>query len=159
LLPSFTKQYNSLWLQNNSIVVLEQSIGAVIRHQSQEDLQTSEFLLLKNRRGFWGFPQGHKEKGESEIQTLIREVFEETGINELEIQSYIGDIRYSYFKGDGMKSEKEVRFYFAITPTRQVKISNEHADFRWVTLADALNMIDHAKLKQILAKGHRKGLY
>lgn len=140
-------------------MVLEQSIGAVIRHQSQEDLQTSEFLLLKNRRGFWGFPQGHKEKGESEIQTLIREVFEETGIRDLEIQSYIGDIRYSYFKGDGMKSEKEVRFYFAVTPTKQVRISNEHADFRWVTLPDALNMIDHAKLKQILAKGHRKGLY
>lgn len=140
-------------------MVLEQSIGAVIRHQSQEDLQTSEFLLLRNRRGFWGFPQGHKEKGESEIQTLIREVFEETGIRDLEIQSYIGDIRYSYFKGDGMKSEKEVRFYFAVTPTKQVRISNEHADFRWVTLPDALNMIDHAKLKQILAKGHRKGLY
>ncbi len=58
-----------------------------------------------------------------------------------------------------MKSEKEVRFYFAVTPTRQVKISNEHADFRWVSLADALNMIDHAKLKQILTRGHRKGLY
>jgi bis(5'-nucleosidyl)-tetraphosphatase len=140
-------------------VALEQSIGAVIKYQSVGDLNSSEFLLLRNRRGFWGFPQGHKEKGESEIQTLTREVLEETGIRELEIQSYIGEIRYSYFKGDGMKSEKEVRFYFATTTTRQVKISIEHADFRWVTLADALNMIDHTKLKQILGKGHRKGLY
>lgn len=140
-------------------VVLEQSIGAVIKHSSPGDSHASEFLLLRNRRGFWGFPQGHKEKGESELQTLSREVFEETGISDLEVQSYIGDIRYSYFRGDGMKSEKEVRFYFAVTPTRQVKISNEHADFRWVSLADALNMIDHAKLKQILTRGHRKGLY
>jgi 8-oxo-dGTP pyrophosphatase MutT (NUDIX family) len=140
-------------------VALEQSIGAVIKYQSSEDSISSEFLLLRNRRGFWGFPQGHKERGESEIQTLTREVLEETGIRELEIQSYIGEIRYSYFKGDGMKSEKEVRFYFATTPTRQVKISIEHADFKWVTLSDALSMIDHAKLKQILARGHRKGLY
>lgn len=139
-------------------MALEQSIGAVIKYHASADSQ-SEFLLLKNRRGFWGFPQGHKERGESEIQTLVREVFEETGIRDLEIQSYIGEIRYSYFKGDGMKSEKEVRFYFATTPTKQVKISIEHADFRWVTLADALNMIDHAKLKLILGKGHRKGLY
>ena len=140
-------------------MALEQSIGAVIKYQSPGDTDSSEFLLLRNRRGFWGFPQGHKERGESEIQTLTREVFEETGIRELDIHSYIGDIRYSYFRGDGMKSEKEVRFYFATTATRQVKISNEHADFRWVTLADALNMIDHAKLKLILTKGHRKGLY
>ena len=141
-----------------SKVALEQSIGAVIKYESPGD-SNSEFLLLKNRRGFWGFPQGHKERGESELQTLAREVLEETGIRELEVQSYIGDIRYSYFKGDGMKSEKEVRFYFATTSTKQVKISIEHADFRWVTLPDALNMIDHAKLKLILTKGHRKGLY
>jgi len=140
-------------------VALEQSIGAVIKYQPSLEAKSSEFLLLRNRRGFWGFPQGHKEKGESEIQTLIREVREETGIRDLDIHSYIGDIRYSYFKGDGMRSEKEVRFYFATTPTKQVKISMEHADFRWVTLLDALNMIDHAKLKLILTRGHRKGLY
>jgi len=140
-------------------VALEQSIGAVIKYQPSLEAKSSEFLLLRNRRGFWGFPQGHKEKGESEIQTLIREVREETGIRDLDIHSYIGDIRYSYFKGDGMRSEKEVRFYFATTPTKQVKISMEHADFRWVTLLDALNMIDHAKLKLILTRGHSKGLY
>lgn len=141
-------------------MALEQSIGAVIKYQnSLDDGESSEFLLLRNRRGFWGFPQGHKEKGESEIQTLIREVREETGIKALDIHSYIGKINYSYFKGDGMKSEKEVTFYFATTLTREVKISEEHADFRWVTLAEALSMLDHAKLKLILSKGHRKGLY
>ena len=141
-------------------MALEQSIGAVIKYQrSPENSESAEYLLLRNRRGFWGFPQGHKEKGESEIQTLVREVFEETGIKELEIHSYIGDIQYSYFKSDGMKSRKKVRFYFATTPTREVKISEEHADFKWVTLVDALNMLDHAKLKLVLVKGHRKGLY
>jgi bis(5'-nucleosidyl)-tetraphosphatase len=142
-------------------VTLEQSVGAVIKHQNslESDEESSEFLLLRNRRGFWGFPQGHKEKGESEIQTVTREVFEETGIRALDIRSYIGKINYSYFRGDGMKSEKQVTFYFATTPIREIKISVEHADFKWVTLADAINMLDHAKLKLILSKGHRKGLY
>jgi 8-oxo-dGTP pyrophosphatase MutT (NUDIX family) len=119
----------------------------------------SEFLLLKNRRGFWGFPQGHKEKGETETQTLIREVFEETGIVCLYIQSYIGRIHYSYFKADGMKSEKEVRFYSATTTTRNVTISKEHDDYKWVKFSDALCIIDHRQLKSILVRGHRKGLY
>ena len=142
-------------------VTLEQSIGAVIKYQAplQYNEESSEFLLLMNRRGFWGFPQGHKEKGESELQTLLREVREETGITAIDIQSFIGEIRYTYFKGDGMKSEKEVRFYFATTSTREVQISEEHEDFKWTTLADALKMLDHAKLKQVLTKGHRKGLY
>jgi hypothetical protein len=58
-----------------------------------------------------------------------------------------------------MRSEKEVSFYFAITATRQVKISEEHADFMWVTLKEAFSLLDHAKLKQILDRGHKKGLY
>lgn len=141
-------------------VALEQSIGAVIKYQtSLENVESSQFLLLRNRRGFWGFPQGHKEKGETEIRTLIREVLEETGIIYLDIQSYVGKIRYSYFKVDGIKSEKEVRFYFATTPTRQVRLSDEHDGFMWATFLDALYMLDHRQLKSILVKGHRKGLY
>ena len=140
-------------------MALEQSIGAVIRYCTAVEDAESEFLLLKNRRGFWGFPQGHKEKGETEIQTLIREVFEETGIVCIYIQSYIGRIHYSYFKADGMKSEKEVRFYFATTTTRNVTISKEHDDYKWVKFSDALCILDHRQLKSILVRGHRRGLY
>lgn len=138
-------------------MALEQSVGGVIKLRSEEE--TGEFLLLRNRRGFWGFPQGHKEKGETEIQTLVREVKEETGISDLDIRSYIGKITYSYYKGDGIRSDKEVRFYFATTPTKQVKISEEHADFTWATLNEAFSLLDHAKLRQILDRGHQKGLY
>jgi bis(5'-nucleosidyl)-tetraphosphatase len=141
-------------------VALEQSIGAVIKYQtSPENTESSEFLLLRNRRGFWGFPQGHKEKGETEIQTLLREVFEETGIGLLDVQSYVGKIRYSYFKADGMKSDKEVRFYFATASTKSVRLSTEHDGFVWATFLDALYTLDHRQLKSILIKGHRRGLY
>jgi bis(5'-nucleosidyl)-tetraphosphatase len=141
-------------------VAQEQSIGAIIKYQSSlENFASPEFLLLKNRRGFWGFPQGHKERGESDIETLRREVSEETGIVYLDIQSYVGKIRYSYFKVDGMKSEKEVTFYFATTSTRDIKISEEHEGYRWNAFHDALSMLDHRQLKSILLKGHRRGLY
>jgi bis(5'-nucleosidyl)-tetraphosphatase len=140
-------------------VALEQSIGAIIRYGTSLENVESQFLLLRNRRGFWGFPQGHKEKGETEVQTLIREVREETGILSLYIQSYIARIHYSYFKADGMKSEKEVRFYFATTSTREIKISKEHDDYKWVTFSNALCILNHRQLKSILIKGHRKGLY
>jgi len=119
----------------------------------------SEFLLLRNKRGFWGFPQGHKERGENDIQTLQREVQEETGIVNLEIHQYIGKIQYKYFRADGLRSEKEVKFYFATTTTREVIISNEHEDFKWTNYLDALSILDHRQLKSIILKGRRKGLF
>ncbi len=145
--------------------VHERSVGGVIKYHNNDgkpeaNIQSkpSKFLLLKNRRGYWGFPQGHKEKYESEIQTLIREVSEETGITSLDIKSYIGKVRYSYFRCDGMKYEKEVSFYFAVTPSKNVEISYEHYEFKWASFRDALFLLRH-ELKRIMAKGRRIGLY
>jgi len=141
-------------------VTIELSVGGIIRYQSTEfNKDHSEFLLLRNKRGFWGFPQGHKEKGENEIQTLQREVQEETGITLLEIHQYIGKIQYKYFRADGIRSEKEVKFYFATTSEREVTISNEHEGFKWTTYQEALSILDHRQLKSIILKGRRRGLY
>ncbi len=141
-------------------MTIELSVGAIIRYQTMEyNKDYAEFLLLRNKRGFWGFPQGHKERGENDIQTLQREVQEETGIVNLEIHQYIGKIQYKYFRADGLRSEKEVKFYFATTPTREVIISNEHEDFKWTNYLDALSLLDHRQLKSIILKGRRKGLY
>ncbi len=141
-------------------MTIELSVGAIIRYYATEyNKDHSEFLLLRNKRGFWGFPQGHKEKGENEIQTLLREVQEETGIIQLDIHQYIGKIQYKYYRADGIRSEKEVRFYYATTPIREVTISNEHEGFKWSTYLEALSLLDHRQLKSIILKGRRKGLY
>lgn len=39
-----------------------------------------EVLLLRDRMGFWVFPKGHPEAGESLEGAAVREVLEETGV-------------------------------------------------------------------------------
>ncbi|WP_243093327.1 NUDIX hydrolase [Thermus thalpophilus] len=39
-----------------------------------------EVLLLRDRMGFWVFPKGHIEAGESLESAAVREVYEETGV-------------------------------------------------------------------------------
>ena len=56
----------------------EKSCGAVVFRKSASKL---EFIAVKSKaNGHWGFPKGHVETGESEAETAIREVFEETGL-------------------------------------------------------------------------------
>ncbi|HEX2487410.1 MAG TPA: NUDIX domain-containing protein [Nitrososphaeraceae archaeon] len=139
---------------------IEKSVGAVIKYQSPSSkMKDPQFLLLRNRRGYWGFPQGHKEEGETEIQTLFREVYEETGINYLNILSFIGRIRYSFFKGEGVKSRKEVSFYYATTSIRDITLSNEHDDFIWTTFSESLTYLNRKQLRSIMIEGHEKGFY
>lgn len=42
--------------------------------------QKREYLILLQKGGSWSFPKGHMEAGETEAQTALRELFEETGL-------------------------------------------------------------------------------
>ena len=43
---------------------------------------TIHFLLIKAKDGFCGFPKGHMENNETEIETALRETKEETSLSE-----------------------------------------------------------------------------
>ncbi|MCK4551703.1 MAG: NUDIX domain-containing protein [Tenericutes bacterium] len=52
----------------------EKSCGCIVVRNK------SEVLLVKMNAGHWSFPKGHVELGESEIETALRETYEETSI-------------------------------------------------------------------------------
>ena len=56
----------------------EKSCGAVVYCQKEKDIK---YLLVCERSGFWVFPKGHMEAGESDQETAFREVKEETGLD------------------------------------------------------------------------------
>ena len=57
----------------------EKSCGAVVLRKNQGRLQV---LLIKHiNGGHWAFPKGHVEPGETEEQTALREIKEETGLS------------------------------------------------------------------------------
>ena len=57
----------------------EKSCGAIVYRKSRDRI---ELLLIQNRYGGdWSFPKGHVEGEETEVQTALREVKEETGLD------------------------------------------------------------------------------
>src|SRR3990172_9261911 len=57
----------------------------------------------------WDFPKGHREIYESEEQTALREVEEETGVK-AEIIERVGETKYFYYE-EGERVLKTVAFY------------------------------------------------
>ena len=57
-----------------------------------------DFLLI-SRDGLWDLPKGHRENGEDIRLTAIREVREETGVDQLEIGSLICVTDHCYLRG------------------------------------------------------------
>ena len=66
-------------------------------------------VLVQEASGSYGFPKGHKENDETDIETAKREIFEETGIVPEFIPNMKRTIRYKLMND----SEKEVTFFVA----------------------------------------------
>ncbi len=59
------------------LLTRERSCGAIVFRKGDDGLD--RVLLVQHKPGHWSFPKGHVEAGESDRQTAIREVEEETG--------------------------------------------------------------------------------
>ena len=58
-------------------MIYEKSCGAVVFTSVNNQIK---YLLVRSLAGIYGFPKGHVEKDETEEETALREVFEETGL-------------------------------------------------------------------------------
>ena len=118
----------------------EKSCGALVYRITQSGQK--ELLFIKHRHGtHWSFPKGHMEEGESEVQTALREVKEETG---LDIEYYPKPNvkkQVVYFLGHA-RNDHVVRQEEEIGETRWIPLEQALA---WVTFRNDKNLIRKAK--------------
>ena len=132
------KYKNGYKLQN------EKSCGAVIYNKNLE-----KYLIVKMYNGNWGFPKGHVEEGETEIETAIREVKEETDID-IQIKDSFRET-ISYIPNE--KTIKEVVFFLGIVNSEKLEIDTEEIeDFKWCTCEEALKLITYKVQRDVLEK-------
>ncbi len=110
----------------------EKSCGAVIFHRGRTRVS---LLLVKNNNGrYWSFPKGHIEKGETEKETAIREIKEETNLD----VKICGDFREISEYCPFGKVRKRVVFFLAQAFTENVKIQESEIDsYIWVDIQQA----------------------
>ena len=119
------------------------------------DNQQIIFLLLHYFSGHWDFPKGNKERGENYIETIRREIKEETGISDLNfIDGFVKEISYKYLRHNQLISKKVV-YFLARTNSKDVVLSSEHTDFVWDHYESALKRLTYKKSKEILTEGYK----
>ena len=140
-------------------MVFEKSIGAVVfrRKENREIF----FLLLQypsKNKNYYAFVKGHQEIGETDEETLKRELKEETGIEEIKIISGFKEKEEYIFRDIYKKPEnpplvkKEVIYYLVETSSKEVKLSDEHLSYQWLKFEEAKKLLRFKQSKEIIEK-------
>ena len=132
--------------------MIEERSAGVILFNKTDGIQ---FLILKYPSGHWDFVKGNIEEGEKEEETVKRELFEETGINSLQIHRGFNEkVEYNYYKKN-RKVHKIVSYYLAETDQKEIKLSDEHLDSKWSDYEDLMKLITFENSREILKKGNK----
>lgn len=125
----------------------EKSCGALVYRKYHGN---TEILLIKHiNSGHWSFPKGHVEKGETEIETAMREIKEETGIDVIIDQSFREIVTYSPRRD----THKEVVYFIAKAKnTDYTPQEDEIADIKWVEISRAGSVLAYENDKSIVNK-------
>lgn len=129
-------------------MVYEKSCGAVVYTIKNNEIQ---YLIVKNILGHYGFSKGHVEGDESEVETALREIKEETGLHVRIDSTFKETIEYYPYFG----CTKEVVYFIAFTNNMKTKRQQEEIkDIQWVTYEQAQMILDHNNDRNVLVKAH-----
>lgn len=130
----------------------EKSCGAIVFKRQKNEIK---YLLLHYGAGHWDFPKGNQEKSEKEEQTALREIKEETGIEDIEFADGFREAINYFYKQGGETVFKEVVFFLAQSAADEVKLSFEHIGYAWVSYEHAYKKLTFNNAKELLRKANQ----
>ncbi|MBQ8515256.1 MAG: NUDIX domain-containing protein [Ruminococcus sp.] len=125
----------------------EKSCGAIVYRKFHGN---TEILLIKHiNSGHWSFPKGHVEGNETEIETALREIKEETSLDVLIDPTFRETVSY-FPKRD---TQKTVVYFIAKAKNYDfAPQAEEISEIRWVDIGYAANILSYENDKNIVSK-------
>ena len=127
----------------------EKSCGAIIYKTENNEFK---FLLVHQSNGHYSFPKGHMEEGETEFDTALREIKEETNI-EVNLDT---DFRKSISYLLESKNVIKEAVYFVATPiTENLKAQEgEIDDCSWNNYEATLEKLEFDNIKEVFVESY-----
>lgn len=128
----------------------EKSCGAVVFTHRNGEIR---YVLAQNLEGYYGFPKGHMEAGETETETALREIREEVGLSPRLIEGFRTCDEHPLPKKPGVM--KQVVYFLAEYEDQEIVFQKEELmSAPLVSYEEAMALFVFESSKRLLTEAH-----
>ncbi len=113
-------------------------------------------LVVSQNGNSWSLPKGHIDEGENKLQAAIREIYEESGISELELVKNLGSYeryRIGLDGGEDISELKQIYIFLFSTNQNVLKpIDPANPEAIWVKKENVADLLTHKKDKEFFLR-------
>ena len=111
-------------------------------------------LKVRTYKGLWGGVAGYVEEGETPLETAIKEINEEVGLEKEDVKLIrrIDPVKFTDFYEGEKYNWTIFPFLFSVDKKDKIKIDWEHSEFRWIIPLEIVNYDTVPHLKEIVLK-------
>jgi 8-oxo-dGTP pyrophosphatase MutT (NUDIX family) len=115
-----------------------------------------EVLVVSQRGRSWSLPKGHIDPGEDALAAAKREIYEESGIRDLELVRELGTYerhKISWDGGDDRSERKVITMFLFRTSEKNLKpVDPDNPEARWVEKSKVALLLTHDKDKEFFRR-------
>lgn len=139
-----------------SEVVRETTSGGIVyRHNNKT--KALEILLIKDAKDRWTIPKGHVEPGEETGATAEREIREETGLQDMEVLTWLGKVNFRYRRTHSLiLMTMHIWLVEGQGNTDKLHPEDWLNDVRWIPATEAVDKIAYDDIGKLMLVGMKK---
>jgi ADP-ribose pyrophosphatase YjhB (NUDIX family) len=115
-----------------------------------------EVLVVSQRGKSWSLPKGHIDRGEDALAAAKREIYEESGIRDLELVRELGTYERNKIGLDGGEDRSErkaITMFLFRTGEKELKpVDPDNPEARWVDRSKVALLLTHEKDKEFFRR-------
>ena len=136
-------------------VVHETTAGGIVYRLDKDG--KIEILLIQDAKNRWTIPKGHVEPGEEPRQTAEREIQEETGLQKMDVLSWLGKVNFRYRRVSTLVlMTMHIYLVHDKGDTNELKPEEWLNGIKWFQVNDAIDKMEYEDISKLMLLGLKK---
>tara|TARA_B100000745_G_scaffold298199_1_gene246416 strand:- start:1273 stop:1707 length:435 start_codon:yes stop_codon:yes gene_type:complete len=131
--------------------IQDYSYGVIPVRKEGDEWKVFVLHQISKADTYWTFPKGHPEEGETQEESALRELHEETALVPGKLEKEKTFDQQYHFMQNGIRIHKHVSYYIGYIDNPAFTMQEEEVlDARWCTFAEARVLLTYDLAKELL---------